>query len=56
METFTASEAKALIKAAIDSGAIKLSGPAGTKEYSEQGATNDATYLLTLLNALTKQP
>ena len=56
METFTLGDAKQLIKAAIDSKAITLSGGAGNLKDSKERAELDAAYLLTLLNALTKPP
>lgn len=56
MKNFSVSEAKQLIKSAIESNSIKLQGSGGTKEHSESGAERDAAYLLKLLNALTADP
>lgn len=53
MTNFATTEAKQLIKAAIESNAIKLQGSGGTKEHSEDAAKRDAAYLLKLLNHLT---
>jgi hypothetical protein len=49
-------DAKALLKAAIDAGALKLSGPSGSKDSAARQAEFDATHLLTLLEKLQEDP
>ncbi len=54
METFTAAQAAALIKAALDSKAITLGGPGGGATPASAGQ-KDAAYLIALLNSLQHQ-
>ena len=52
MENFTKADAPHLIKAALDSGALKLAGPSGSVEHARKTADIDAAYLLRLLQRL----
>lgn len=53
METVNSSAAFALVKAALDSKAVTLSGPQGAATPEEAGK-KDAAYLIALLSVLVK--
>lgn len=56
MKPLESERAFELVKAAIESNALKLTGPGASDNASKSAAQRDAAYLLELMAALTKQP
>lgn len=56
MKPLESERAFELVKAAIESNALKLQGPGASEKHSKTAAQSDAAYLLELMDALTKPP
>lgn len=56
MQPLSHDAAYALVKAALESGSIKMAGSNGVVEPAVRMGQADAAYLLALMNGLTAQP